>query len=43
MKEVQVIVEKVLKNICVADRKIAAKLIDEHQITWISEDVMKQD
>lgn len=43
MKEVQVIVEKVLKNICVVDRKIAAKLIDEHKITWISKDVMKQD
>jgi DNA-binding NarL/FixJ family response regulator len=43
MKEVQVVVEKILKKLCATDRKMAAKLIEEHKMTWISDEVMKQD
>lgn len=43
MKEVQVVVEKVLKKLCATDRKMAAKLIEEHKMAWISDEVMKQD
>ena len=43
MKEVQVVVEKFLKKLCASDRKMAAKLIEEHKMAWISEEVMKQD
>ena len=41
MEEIQVAVERLLQKICVTDRKMAAKLIDEHKITWISPDLMK--
>ena len=43
MKEVQVVVENLLENIRVTDRRMAGKLIDEHKITWIKDEIMKQD
>jgi hypothetical protein len=43
MDEMKVVVERLLQKICVTERKIAAKLIDEHKITWISPDLMKLD
>jgi hypothetical protein len=42
MKEVQVVVERILKKLWTSDEKMAAKLIEEHKMTWISDNVMNK-
>ena len=43
MKEVQIVVEKLISSICVSNRKIAVSLIDQHKLTWINPELIKQD